>query len=194
MRKLIVSVYTTLNGVMSPVDWRFPYVSEARGNAARDLLFECDTLIMGRETYEVFAMVWPNRTAADDGPGEAGSVDRINSLTKYVVSKTLKEATWHNTQIIRENLPAEVTKIKQQPGLNIVIYGAGAVAHTLVQHELVDEIRVWLYPLVTGVTENSKQLFNNASDIPLLRLMNTRSFDTSLVIHTYQPIYRPIKE
>jgi dihydrofolate reductase len=187
MRKVIVSVYTTLNGVMSPVDWRFPYVSEARGQYAHDLLFECDALIMGRETYEAFAAVWPT---AKDGPGEAGSSERINSLPKYVVSKTLEAPlTWHNSHLIRANLPAEVSRMKQQPGLNIIIYGAGPVAHTLVQHQLVDEIRVWIYPLVTGVTQNTKRLFEDATDIPLLKLVNTTSFDTGLVIHTYRPAY-----
>ena len=187
MRKVIVSVYTTLNGVMSPVDWRFPYISEARGQYAHDLLFECDALLMGRETYEAFAAVWPT---ANDGPGEAGSSDRINSLPKYVVSKTLEAPlAWNNSHLIRADLPAEVSHMKQQSGLNIIIYGAGPVAHTLIQHQLVDEIRVWIYPLVTGVTQNTKRLFEDATDIPLLKLMNTKTFDTGLVIHTYQPAY-----
>src|SRR5436305_12724377 len=93
MRKVIVSVYTTLNGVMSPVDWPVPYASEERGKYAHDLLFEADALVLGRETYEIFAAVWPKRTTADDGPGEAGSADRINSIAKYVVATALQHFT-----------------------------------------------------------------------------------------------------
>lgn len=186
MRKVIVSVYTTLNGVMSPVDWRFPYVSEERGNYARDLLFEADALVMGRETYEGFLPVWANRTAADDGPGEAGFIDRINSLPKYVVSTTLKQLTWNNSHLIRENVAEEVAKMKQQSGLNILLYGAGPVAHTLMQHGLVDELRVWVYPLVTGVTEKSKRLFDDAPDIPLLKPVDTRAFDSGVVVLSYR--------
>ena len=187
MRKVIVSVYTTLNGVMSPVDWRFPYVSEERGKYARDLLFEADALVMGRETYEGFSAVWPNRTIADEGPGEAGFADRINSLPKYVVSTTLHHLTWNNTHLIRGNVAEAVANMKQQEGLNILLYGAGPVAHTLMQHGLIDEVRVWVYPLVTGVTEQSKRLFEDATDIPLLKLVETRAFDSGVVVLTYQP-------
>jgi dihydrofolate reductase len=187
MRKVVVSVYTTLNGVMSPVDWRFPYVSEERGRYARDLLFEADALVMGRETYEGFSAVWPNRTAADDGPGETGFIDRINSLPKYVVSTTLNHLTWNNSHLIREHVAEEVANMKQQEGLNILLYGAGPVAHTLMQHGLIDEVRVWMYPLVTGVTEKSKRLFDDATDVPLLKLMETRAFDSGVVVLSYRP-------
>jgi dihydrofolate reductase len=187
MRKVIVSVYTTLNGVMSPVDWPFPYASEERGKYARDLLFEADALVMGRETYEIFAAVWPNRTTADDGPGEAGSADRINSIAKYVVSTTLQHLTLNNSHLIRANVAEEVANMKQQLGQSIVLYGAGPVAHTLMQHGLVDEVRVWVYPLVIGVTEKTKRLFDDASDIPLLKLVETRPFDSGIVVLSYQP-------
>lgn len=131
MRKVIVSVYTTLNGVMSPVDWPFPYANEERGRYARDLLFASDALLMGRGTYEGFAAVWPTRTDADAGPGEEGFSERINSMPKYVVSTTLHEVTWHNSHLIRGQVAEEVARMKQQPGQNLLIYGAGPVAHTL---------------------------------------------------------------
>jgi dihydrofolate reductase len=187
MRNVIVSVYTTLNGVMSPVDWRFPYVSEERGKYARDLLFEADALVMGRETYEGFSAVWPNRTAAEDDPGAEGFVDRINSLPKYVVSTTLHHLPWNNSHLIRGNVAEEVANMKRQEGLNILLYGAGPVAHTLMQHGLIDEVRVWVYPLITGVTEKSKRLFEDATDIPLLKLVETRAFDSGVVVLSYQP-------
>jgi dihydrofolate reductase len=187
MRKVVVSVFATLNGVMSPVDWQFPYVSEARGRYARDQLFEADALVMGRETYEGFSASWPNRTATDDGPGESGFVDRINSMPKYVVSTTLKQVTWNNSHLITEPVAEAVAQMKQQEGLNILLYGAGPVAHALMQHGLVDEIQVWLYPLITGVTEKSKRLFDDATDIPILNLVQTRAFDSGVVVLSYRP-------
>jgi dihydrofolate reductase len=187
MRKVIVSVYATLNGVMSPVDWRFPYVSEERGKYAHDLLFEADAIVMGRETYESFAAVWPKTTAADEGPGEAGSADRINSMAKYVLSTTLHQLTWNNSHLVRGNVAEAVANMKQQEGLSILLFGAGSVAHTLMQRGLIDEVRVWVYPLVTGVTDKSRRLFDDATDIPLLKLVETRAFDSGVVVLSYRP-------
>lgn len=185
MRKVVVSVYTTLNGVMSPVDWVFPYISEDRGRYAHDLLFASDALLMGRGTYEGFAAVWPSRTDADAGPGEEGISERINSLPKYVVSTTLNEVTWNNSHLIHGNVAAEVARMKQQPGQNILIYGAGPVAHTLLQHGLIDELRVWIHPVITGVTESTKRLFEDASDFPVLKLAGTKHLSSGVVVHEY---------
>ena len=185
MRKLVVSVYTTLNGVMSPVDWVFPYISEDRGRYARELLFASDALLMGRGTYEGFAAVWPTRTDADAGPGEEGISERINSLPKYVVSTTLNEVTWNNSHLIRGNVAEEVARMKQQPGQNILIYGAGPVAHTLLQHGLIDELRVWIHPVISSVTDSTKRLFEDADDIPALKLVETKPFSSGIVVHEY---------
>ena len=186
MRKVIVSVYSTLNGVMSPVDWPFPFASEDRGKYATAMLMESDALVMGRETYEGFAMVWPSRTEADAGPGEAGFIERINALPKYVVSTSLQELSWNNSHLIKGDVAQEVAKMKQQDGLNIIMYGAGPVAHTLLQQGLVDELRVWIYPLVVGVTPGTKRLFEDANDIPVLKLTGTRTFDSGVVVLEYQ--------
>lgn len=188
MRKVIVSVYATLNGVMSPMNWRFSFEGEDRAQYARDLLFGADALVMGRETYESFAMVWPNRAAADEAPSEAGFADRINSLPKYVVSTTLEHATWNNSHLIRDHVADAVANMKQQEGLNILLYGAGPVAHTLMQHGLIDEIHVWVHPLIEAVTDESKRLFDDAPDIPLLKLVETTPLESGVVVLTYQPV------
>jgi dihydrofolate reductase len=185
MRKVVVSVYTTLNGVMSPVDWPFPYASEDRGKYARDLLFSADALLLGRETYEGFAAVWPTRTATDAGPGEEGFIEQINSMPKYVVSATLHEVTWHNSHVLRGDIAGAVAQMKQQPGENILMYGAGPLAHLLLQHGLIDEIHVWIYPVIVGVTSNTKHLFDDASDIPVLHLVETRAFSSGVVVNEY---------
>lgn len=187
MRKVIVSVYTTLNGVMSPLDWRFSFAGEDRGKYARDLLFGADALVMGRETYEGFAMVWPTRSAADEGPDEAGFADRINSMPKYVASTTLQQLTWNNSHLLRGDVADAVANMKRQEGLNIVLYGAGPVAHTLMRHGLIDEVQVWVHPIVTEVTEKSKRLFDDAADIPLLKLVATTAFDSGVVVLSYRP-------
>jgi dihydrofolate reductase len=129
MRKLIVSTYTTLDGVIQPLDWSGQSSSEPavreRGAYARDLIFEADALLLGRETYEIFAEAWSSRTAADDGPGEEGFIDRINSLPKHVASTTLNEPLTWNASLITGDVPAEVARLKQQPGQAILMFGTG---------------------------------------------------------------------
>ena len=186
MRKVIVSVETTLNGVMSVADWSFPYSSKERVDYSRALLFSSDALLMGRETYEVFATYWPAKMESGDGPGEEGFSERINTITKYVASTTLKELTWNNSHLIKGDVAQEVSKLKQQPGMNIVMYGAGEVAHTLIQHGLIDEVHLMLFPIIAPVTENSTRLFNDAGDIPILKLMETKPTASGIVIHKYQ--------
>ena len=186
MRKIIVSVYTTLDGVMeAPEKWSGQFWNEEHGHYARDLLFTSDGLLMGRETYDVFAASWPFRTAADDGPGAAGFVDRINHLPKFVASTTLKEPlAWNNSHLLTEPVAEAVSTLKQQPGQNILMYGAGPLAHALIQHGLLDELRVWVHPLVWG---NGVRLFNSANGLPALRLVETRTFSSGVVVLSYQP-------
>src|SRR5260370_35497027 len=114
MRKVVVSVYTTLDGVMeAPEKWSGQFWNEEQGKYARDLLFASDALLMGREIYEGFAASWPFRTAVDDRPGEEGFVDRINSLPKFVASTKLKEPLeWNNAQLLKMHVADAVPKLK----------------------------------------------------------------------------------
>jgi dihydrofolate reductase len=182
MRKIIVSVYTTLDGYMEPLDWHFPFLNEDTGRYSRDLLFSSDALLMGRETYEAFAASWPTMTK--DSPGAEGLAERINNMPKFVASTTLKEPLEWNATLLKGNIVEAVSRLKQQPGKNILMYGAGRLAHTLMQHGLVDELRVWVHPVIWG---SGKQLFKNATDIPYLQLVDTKPFNTGIVILTYQP-------
>jgi dihydrofolate reductase len=187
MRRIIVSAYVTLDGVIQPLDWSAQNPSQAameeRGRYARDLLFAADALLLGRETYEIFAQVWPTRTAADDGPGEDGSVDRINSLPKYVASTTLNEPLSWNATLIKEDVPEEVARLKQQPGQAIVMFGCGELAHTLLQHGLIDEFRFWVYPVVRG---SGTRLFGGATSANL-ELVDTRAFSAGFSVLTCVP-------
>jgi dihydrofolate reductase len=184
MRRLIVSTYVTLDGVIQPLDWSAQNSSQAareeRGTYARDLLFAADALLLGRETYEIFADVWPTRSVADDGPGEEGSTDRINSLPKYVASTTLKEPLRWNATLIKGDVPNEVARLKEQPGQAIVMYGCGELARTLLEHDLIDEFRFWVYPVVRG---SGTRLFGGGTNASL-RLVDTKAFDAGFAVLT----------
>jgi dihydrofolate reductase len=187
MRTLIVSTYVTLDGIIQPLDWSAQSSSaaavEERGAYARELLFAADALLLGRETYEIFADVWPTKTAADDGPGEAGLIDRINSLPKYVASTTLKEPLAWNSTLITGDVPAEVARLKQQPGQSIVMYGCGELARTLLEHDLIDEFRFWVYPVVRG---SGTRLFGGGTRADL-ELVETREFGAGFTVLTCRP-------
>ncbi len=184
MRKVIASTYATLNEIISPVEWSYSIRSTDHAKYARDLLFASDALLMGRETYEVFADVWPGRTSADDGPGEEGFIDRINAMRKYVASTTLTEPLTWNATLIKGDLAEEVAKLKQQPGQNILMYGAGSVAGTLFKHGLIDELQILFYPVVAA---GDVRLLNDLKDIPALNLLNSQVLDTGVMVLTYGP-------
>lgn len=187
MRKLIVSTYMTLDGIIQPLDWSGQSSSEAalreRGAYARDVLFEADALLLGRETYEIFAEAWSSRTAADDGPGEEGFIDRINSMPKYVASTTLTEPLTWNASLITGDVPAEVARLKEQPGQAILMYGCGQLARTLVEHGLIDEFQFWVYPVVRG---RGTTLFGDGMSLDL-NLVETRAFSSGFAVLTCQP-------
>jgi dihydrofolate reductase len=187
MRKLIVSTYTTLDGVIQPLDWSGGNSSleaqEERGSYARDLLFSADALLLGRETYEIFAEVWPSRTSADDGPGEAGSVDRINRLPKYVASTSLNEPLAWNATLLQGDIPAAVAGLKEQPGNPILMYGCGELARTLLEHDLIDEFQFWVYPVLRG---GGTRLFGTGAHADL-ELVGTHTFQAGFTIFTCRP-------
>jgi dihydrofolate reductase len=187
VRKIIVSTYVSLDGVIQPIDWSAQSQdqdsAEERGRYARDLLFEADALLLGRETYQIFADVWPTRTAADDDPGAAGVNDRINSMPKYVASTTLREPLAWNATLIEGDVPREIARLKEQPGQSIVMYGCGRLAKTLFEHNLVDEFRFWVYPVVRG---SGTRLFEDGVNADL-ELVETRVFGGGFVVLTCRP-------
>ncbi|HEU5439483.1 MAG TPA: dihydrofolate reductase family protein [Ktedonobacterales bacterium] len=188
MRKVVVEVYTSLDGVIQPLDWMPPSETgrEERGKYARDQLFASDALLLGRGTYESFANVWSARTVADDGPGEAGFIDRINSMPKFVASRTLEEPLAWNATLIKGDVAQAVAKLKQQPGQDILMYGCGELARTLMQHDLIDEYRFWVYPVVV---EEGTRLFGGAGKATL-KLVDTKPFSAGFAILTCRPAQR----
>jgi dihydrofolate reductase len=187
VRKIISSTYVTLDGVIQPLDWSGQNTgldaTEERNIYARETLFSADALIMGRETYEGFAAYWPNQTAESDGPGAAGLTERINSLPKYVASTTLKGPLSWNSTLIKGDVVQEVAKLKEQPGKDILMYGCGQLARTLLDHGLMDEFRFWVFPVVRG---GGSRLFQDGFSADL-ELVETRVFSTGFVVLTCRP-------
>ncbi len=188
MRKVIASEYVSLDGVMEDPGgaeefehggWSLQFFDEEAAKYAYDQLFASDALLMGRVTYQAFADAWPSMT------DEVGFADRMNSLPKFVVSTTLEEPLeWNNSSLIKENVAEEVSKLKQQPGQDILIYGSADLVHTLMQHDLIDEYRIMVHPVVVG---SGKRLFKDGIETKVLRLVGTETFSSDVVVLSYQP-------
>jgi dihydrofolate reductase len=177
MRRIIVSTYATLDGVIeSPQNWSFKYFDEEAGKFAIEQLFASDALLLGRETYQGFAEAWPSRS--DD------FADRINSMAKYVVSTTLEAPLeWGPATLIKDNVVEEISKLKQQPGQDILIYGTGRLAHTLLQHGLIDEHRLWIIPIIWG---SGRRIFEEM-ETTALELVEAKTLPSGTVILTHKP-------
>ena len=183
MRRIVVSEYVTLDGVMeNPGAWSFQFWNQEAAQYKFDELFASDALLLGRVTYEGFAQAWPTMT------DEQGFANRMNTLPKYVVSKTLKEGTWNNSTLINENVVEEIFRLKQQPGQDILVGGSANLVHTLMQHNLVDEYKLMLHPVVLGT---GRRLFDTKIDQTVLKLIGTKALSSGIVILTYEPTQIP---
>jgi dihydrofolate reductase len=110
--------------------------------------------------------------------------DMMNGYPKFVVSTTLKEAEWNNSTLIKENVAEEVSGLKRQPGKDILVFGSGDLVNTLMQHDLIDEYRLMVFPVVVG---SGKRLFGDEIDTKVLRLIETKTFSSGVVVLSYQP-------
>jgi dihydrofolate reductase len=176
LRKLIVSNSVTLDGRVDEVrDWALPGDDDEFVKHQTDLLSHSDGLLLGRGTYEFFAAVWPSRTGAFP--------DRMNSIAKYVASTTLQTLEWKNSQLIAGDVPEAVAKLKEQPGQDLVVYGSHDLKHSLLEHDLVDEYQLWVYPVVLG---RGRSFFEDGVELPL-DLVDTTVIPPGVAILTYQP-------
>ena len=178
MGKIVASEYVTLDGVLDePGTWSFPYWNEEASDFKHDELFAGDALLLGRVTYEGFAKAWPTM----EGTGDYG--ERMNSLPKYVASTTLDAVEW-NATLITGPLTDAVAALRQQPGQDVLIFGSGQLVHTLMQHNLIDEYRLMVHPIVMG---SGKRLFLEGSARKGLQLIETKVFSSGIVVLTYRP-------
>ena len=187
MRKVVVSEYVSLDGVMEDPGgaegfkhggWSFQYFNQEVAQFKFDELFASDALLLGRVTYQGFAKAWP--TVKD----EQGFSDRMNNIPKYVASTTLETLDWNNSHLLKGNVAEEVSKLKQQEGQNILVAGSRNLVQTLIQHNLVDEYTLIVHPIVLG---SGKRLFGDSPDKLPLKLINSKAYDSGVVILTYQP-------
>jgi len=181
MRKIINSTYISLDGVVEgPHLW--PSLGrpgdERAGQIQADLALSCDALLMGRHTYDGFAPIWPTRS------GDPVS-DHINAMAKYVVSTTLKDPGWNNTSVIDGDVAAEIRRLKQAPGKDIVQYGFGVVSRLLLEHGLLDELRLWVHPLIVGAGRPGDLLFGAAPAVGF-DLTDVTTLSDGTVILSYQ--------
>lgn len=187
MAKVVVSEFVTADGVMEDPGgaekfehggWSMSYWDDGIGKFKFDELFASDALLLGRITYQGFAAAWPTVT------DEAGFADRMNNLPKYVVSTTLNQVEWNNSQLIKDNVADEVSRLKQQLSGDILIGGSGQLTRSLMRHDLIDEYRLLVYPVVLG---SGKRLFADGSKTPL-RLVETQTYGSGVVLLRYQPV------
>jgi dihydrofolate reductase len=176
MRQLVESTFVTLDGVIdSPQEWGPPYWDEEHAAYATKLLFAADALLLGRATYEGFAQAWPERSGDE-------YTDRINSMPKHVASRTLREAAW-NATIIEGDVAEAVAELKEQPGGDLLKFGTGELDRTLLAHGLLDELHLWIFPVLAG----SGQRLIDGIEVTHLELVGTTRFASGIVVNTYAP-------
>jgi len=147
------------------------------GKLALDEALGAEALLLGRRSYEWFAARWPSRTGA--------LADRLNSLPKYVVSSTLQDPAWNNSTVLKGDVVNEVSKLKHELNGEIVVPASFQLVRTLMEHDLVDELRLMIYPVVLG---SGRRLFGEANDKKPMRLVSTKTVAGDLAFLTYEPI------
>jgi dihydrofolate reductase len=179
VRRLIVSEFVSLDGVMeAPDQWHLQFWHDDMGEYKLEEILASDALLLGRVTYEGFAEAWPSVT--DD----VGFAEKMNGMPKFVVSTTLTEAEWNNSTLIKENVVEEIGRLKGEPGDDILVAGSADLVHTLMEHDLVDEYRLMVHPIVVG---SGKRLFRDGSVTKALRLVESKALGPNVLNLTYEP-------
>ena len=179
MRKLIESTFMTLNGsIGNPQEWSGPYWDDEHTAYSVALMENTEALLLGRVTYEGFAAAWPSR-AGDP------FADKFNSMPKYVVSSTLEEPKWNNATVLSGQVISQISKLKHESIGDILVYASYQLVRLLLEHDLVDELRLVIFPVVLGAGE---RLFGEASDKTALRLVSTRPLGEGLAFLTYETV------
>lgn len=188
MKRIVVSEFVSLDGVVEDPSWTFRFGSHEQEKFKFDELSNADALLLGRVTYEGFAAAWPGMMEQYEGPRREELetyADMMNGYSKHVVSTTLEEPLeWNNSTLIKENVAEEVSRLKEQPGKDILIFGSGDLVNELMVQGLIDEYRLMLFPVVVG---RGKRLFDDASDTTALKLTETKTFGSGVVVLTYGP-------
>jgi dihydrofolate reductase len=186
MGRIVVTEFVSLDGVMEAPGggedfkyggWTFEIDRGEEGNKFKlDEALDAEALLLGRRTYEGFAAAWPSMK------GEFA--DKFNNMPKYVVSSTLTEPEWNNSTVLKGDVVDEVSRLRQGPDGDIVVHGSAQLVQTLVEHGLVDELRLMVFPVILG---SGKRLFGDTSDKKGLRLTDSKTVGDGVAILTYEP-------
>jgi dihydrofolate reductase len=197
MSKLTLTMHLSLDGVIQAPGgpdedtsdgfeqggWLVPHADEDMGGIMDGIFAQADGFLLGRKTYEIFAGYWPGVTDPSDRVAAA-----LNSLPKYVVSRTLARAEWNNSTLIKSDLIAEVGRLKRLPVREIQMHGSGTLAQTLMYNELIDEYRLLFYPVVLG---KGRRLFNPGGAPSTFKLVDSRTTGKGMLFNTYRWAGKP---
>jgi dihydrofolate reductase len=192
MGKIVATEYVSLDGVVEApgggeefkhAGWTFEIDRGPEGDKFKlDETLNSEALLLGRVTYEGFAAAWPSM--------EGEFADRFNAMPKYVVSSTLENPEWNNSTVLKGDVVEEVSRLRRAPGGDIVVHGSPQLVQALLEHDLIDELRVMVFPVVLGT---GKRLFGDTSDKKRLRLTDSRTVGEGIAILIYEPIRNDAK-
>jgi dihydrofolate reductase len=183
MGRVIVTEFVSLDGVMEAPGgepgyahsgWTMEFADGGQYGYKLEEILAAEVHLLGRVTYESFAGAWPERT------DEAGFAERMNSMPKYVVSTTLEEATWNNSTILRDL--DEVRQLKSDVEGGILVAGSRTLVHGLLEHDLVDELRLMVFPVILG---SGRRIFPETPDKKVFELIDTRTYSSGVAVHAY---------
>ena len=188
MGRIVVTEFVSVDGVVEDPGgsedfkhsgWSFEFERGEEGNKFKlDETMSSEALLLGRVTYEGFAAAWPSRT------DEFGFADKFNSMPKYVVSSTLEDPEWNNSTVLKGDVAEEVARLKTEQDGDIVVHGSPQLVQTLLEHDLVDELRLMVFPVALG---SGKRLFGETTDKKPLRLVDSKVVGDGVAILVYQP-------
>jgi dihydrofolate reductase len=183
MGRIVVTEFVSMDGVMEApggeegyahTGWTFEFPDEGQYEYKLEELMDSEAQLLGRVTYEGFAAAWPEQK------DEAGFADKMNAMPKYVVSTTLDEATWSNTEILRSI--DDVKRVKEEVEGSILVAGSCTLVHSLFEHDLVDELRLMIFPVILA---SGKRIFPEGPDKTVFELADHRQYG-SIVVHAYR--------
>jgi dihydrofolate reductase len=179
MRNLHASFFMSLDGVVeSPETWHFPYFNDEMGAVVGKSIAASDAFLLGRRTYEEWAAFWPSQDPAENPMSHA-----MNSMPKFVASRSLADAEWEHSTVLRGEAADEVSRLKQEPGGDIAIAGSATLVRSLLKGGLIDELRLMVHPIVVG---RGARLFEGSIEETRLELVDSHAFRTGVLNLTYR--------